>query len=280
VRLEANRPTVHVDGGENWLCHLRGRTRRSHGRIMVGDRVSVVATGPGEGAIDDVAPRGVTLVRPPLSNVHGLIVCFSLRHPVGSLAMLDRRLVLAELLGLKVVVAATKADLIPSQERPRLETWARLYPLVWVSVRTGEGLSEVTGAVQEGIWVLSGESGAGKSSLVGALIPGADVDPGGLSAVARGRQTTRRVSLYGLGAAWIADTPGFSRLDLPNVSPAGIRSAFPEMSETGCRFADCFHRGEPGCHIPRYVADGSVSPVRLAHYRELLLEAESRARGV
>jgi ribosome biogenesis GTPase len=273
VRLEANRPTVHLaDREEEWLCHLRGRIRRTHGRILVGDRVLVRPTGPGEGAIEAVLDRAITLVRPPLANVTGLLVVFSRRHPVGSEELLDRRLVLAELTGLAARIVASKADLVSAAERASLNPWARWYPVVWTSTRTGEGIPEVRDAVAGGIWVLTGESGAGKSSLVRALVPGAEVQVSDLSRIERGRQTTRTVALYRVGTGYVADTPGFTQLDLPPVTPTALRDAFPELRAVSCRFPDCLHRGEPGCRVPERVARGEIHPTRYRHYLAFLAE--------
>lgn len=278
VRLEADRPTVRLEDGSEWRCRLRGRLRREAGQVLVGDRVEVTPIGAGEGWVEAVLPRTVVLERPPLANVHGLIVGFSLRDPAGSFTLLDRRLVLAELLGLQAVVAVTKADLVPVGERHHLDPWAALYPVVWTSARTGEGLDALAARLGTGIWVLTGESGAGKSSLINALVPDAQAVVQDLSRIRRGRQTTRVVRLYPVRGAWLADTPGFTRLDLPRVPPRRIRDAFRELRPLACRFADCLHLGEPGCGLAAALAAGTVAPVRYEHYRTFVAEVAAGGR--
>jgi len=275
VRLEANRPTVRLEDGQEWLCHLRGSIRRRWGPILVGDRVDVLPAEPGVGVIHTVRPRGVTLERPPVANVTGLVVVFSLVEPPGSFDILDRRLVLAELLGLKAVIAAHKADRVGPVEREVLRPWATLYPLVWTSVRTDEGVEALVQRLGTGIWVLTGESGVGKSSLLQRLVPEAPTAVQPLGSGGRGRQTTRVVSLVPLvgdAGRYLADTPGFSRLDLPPVSIEALRAAFPEWAEARCRFHDCRHLGEPGCEVEAWAAAGRVSSRRLAHYRRYAAE--------
>jgi ribosome biogenesis GTPase len=276
TRLQANRPTVRLDDGAEWLCHLRGRIRHTYGRILVGDRVLVSPTDPGQGRIEDVLARGVTLPRPPVTNVTGVVVAFSVRHPAGSEDLLDRRLVLARLYGLDVLIVATKADLVPTRDRARLDTWARWYPVIWTSVRSGEGLDALVNGLRSGIWVLTGESGAGKSSLVQALVPDAEVLVDDLSRIERGRQTTRTVTLYPVGRAWLADTPGFTQLDLPTVGVDAVRDAFPEWQGASCRFPDCRHRGEAGCAVPDLLRRGDVAAVRYRHYVALADEVARR----
>jgi ribosome biogenesis GTPase len=279
VRVEADFATVFLDGsGEHWRCRLRGRLRGTTGPVLVGDRVVVEAIGPGEGVIERIAPRGVTLTRPPLANVGGMLAVFTIREPAGSLELLDRRLVLAELHAISVVIVAHKADLLTEAERRRLGAWARYYPLVFTSVVSGEGLAELAARLTPGVWVLSGESGAGKSSLVQALVPTADVAAGSLSRIGRGRHTTRTVSLFRVGDAWLADTPGFQRLDLTGVDPRRIAAAFPEFAEWACRFDDCQHVTEPGCAVRAAVEQGAVDAARYAHYRRFLDEARRGAR--
>lgn len=272
VRLEANRPTVGTDDGQELLCHLAGKVRRSVGRIRVGDRVECRATDPGQGVIVGVEARGLTLERPPVANVSGLVMVFTLVDPVGSTELLDRRLILAELYGVKSLLLAHKADRVPPERRAELEPWARLYPLIWTSVQTGEGLADVPRRLGEGIYVLTGESGAGKSSLLAALLGEAGPAAGALTRRQRGRQTTRTVSLHRLGDGYLSDTPGFSRLNLPPMTSEELRWAFPEFRQLRCRFRDCLHRDEPGCALPAARAAGSVSAIRYRHYRTFLEE--------
>ena len=273
VRLEANRPTVRTDEGQELLCHLAGKVRLAVGRIRVGDRVECRLTDPGQGVVLAVETRGLTLERPPVANVGGLVVVFTLAEPAGSFELLDRRLILAELYGLKALLLAHKADRVASEERARLDPWARVYPLIWTSVKSGEGMAEVPRRLGAGIHVLTGESGAGKSSLLAALVGSAGLATGVLTRGQRGRQTTRTVSLHPFGEGYLSDTPGFSRLHLPPMTAEELGWGFPEFRDLRCRFRDCLHRAEPGCALPAARDAGVVSPIRYRHYRVFLEEA-------
>lgn len=273
VGLQANRPTVELADGTRWLCHLRGKGRQQHGRILVGDQVLVRETDPGQARLDEVFPRGVTLVRPPVTNVGGVIVVVSLANPRGSFELLDRRLVIAEALGIGIVIAVSKVDRLEEADRRVLEPWAALYPVVWTSAKTGQGVETLLGWMEKPglakmpIWVLTGESGAGKSSLANVLAPEAREAVQGLSQIDRGRQTTRTVSLYKAGGTWLADTPGFQRLDMPVLRASELLRSFPEWREISCRFQDCTHREEPDCRVKAAVNRGEISPMRYQHYR-------------
>jgi ribosome biogenesis GTPase len=51
-----------------------------------------------------------------------------------------------------------------------------------------------------------------------------------------------------------------------------------EMLAVGCRFTDCGHEHEPGCAVTAALADGSLAPERLDHYRRLQREAQAYER--
>ncbi len=266
-----------VDGaGQVHLCQFRGRLRRDVDQVLAGDWVELVPAQP-MAMVERVLPRQNRLVRPPLANAEGLLTVFSPVEPRGSLALLDRRLVTAELMGLAAAIVVTKADLWADDPSvwARLAPWRAIYPTVAVSVAHDDGWERIPPMLGTGVWVMTGESGVGKTSLLRRLLP----DPAGAGAVGalsgrtgRGRHTTRTVALAPVGAAWLADTPGFTQLELPPHDAVSLRDAFPEWRGARCRYGNCRHLGEPGCVVPAWVASGQVSRERYEHYR--LLQAE------
>ncbi len=273
VLLEANRPTVETEDGTRFLCYLRGKIKRDQGRILVGDRVEVTPTDPGEAVITKVLPRANALFRPPVANVSGLFVVFTLVEPKGSLELLDKRLVMADVLDVDAEIVVTKTDLVENKEK--LSRFVQLYEAigyrVWMtSALTRVGVSELIDVLRTGIWVLIGESGAGKSSLVKAMLPEEHVAVQELSRIGRGQQTTRWVRLLQVHDFWLADTPGHTALDMVVRDPHRIRSAFWEWEDAACRFPDCFHIDEPGCNVVPKVRLGLYDANRYRHYRLIL----------
>lgn len=273
--LEANRPTVTTDDGREYLCYMRGRLKREVGRILVGDRVLVLPSGEGEATVLDVLARQNQLWRPPVANVAGMFAVFSLSAPAGNLELLDKRLVMAHLIGCEAEVVITKADL--PVDKNRVETVVQGYQAagyrVWrVSAATGQGIAEWITRERRGIWVLTGESGVGKSSLLARVLPAASVVTGDLGRGGRGQQTTRWVRLYPVEKFWLADTPGYTALNTRVDDARTILEAFGEWREIACRFSDCLHRGEPGCKVVELVESGRLAPWRYRHYRLLLDE--------
>lgn len=274
VGLEANRPTVLSDEGTRYLCYLRGRIQHHQGRIMVGDRVDFDPTDPGEAMITSVHARHNMLLRPPVSNVTGLFVVFTVVAPDGNRELLDKRLVLAELSSMRAEVIINKTDLITASE---VEALARVYRNVGYPVWTisAERTSDVIAMMQaprEGIWVLVGESGSGKSTILGQAIPGSDSTTQGLSRIGRGKETTRRVGLWWFETYWLADAPGYTSLKTLVDDEREIRESFPEFGLVTCRYSDCRHLQEPQCGVRAAVADGGVDVLRYRHYQTILAE--------
>lgn len=263
-------------GGQVHLCQFRGRLRREVDQVLAGDWVDLVPDRP-VAMVERVLPRQNRLVRPPLANAEGLLAVFSPVQPTGSLALLDRRLVAAELMGLSSAIVVTKYDLWMDDPTTwqRLAPWRAIYPTVAVSIGRDGGWERIPEMLGHGVWVMTGESGVGKTSLLRRLLPEGAV-AGAVGALSgrtgRGRHTTRTVALVPVGAAWLADTPGFTHLELPPHDAVSLRDAFPEWRDARCRYGNCRHLAEPGCVVPQWIAAGQVSPQRYQHYR--LLQAE------
>jgi ribosome biogenesis GTPase len=121
----------------------------------------------------------------------------------------------------------------------------------------------------------------GKSSLLNALVPGLSTATAMLSAVTgMGKHTTSAAVLHRLpsGGA-IIDSPGVRDHAPPPIPPREVQRGFIELAEPAldCRFADCLHRGEPGCGVKAAVADGRITARRYESYLALLRLMESFA---
>ena len=72
--------------------------------------------------------------------------------------------------------------------------------------------------IENKIVVLTGQSGAGKSSLLNRINPDFKLHTQQTSkALGRGKHTTRHCQLFPIGSGWVADTPGFSSLDFSRI---------------------------------------------------------------
>lgn len=97
--------------------------------------------------------------------------------------------------------------------------------------------------------------------------------------IGRGRHTTRHTELFFLEEdTFFLDTPGFSSLELPEISCEELRFYYPDFLrlEGGCRFQGCVHGREPDCAIKKAVEEGAIARERYENY--LLLYEELKAR--
>ncbi len=266
-------------------------------RVVIGDRVALVGDisgAPGSLArIVRVAERSSALRRSAddtdpverviVANADRLAVVTALADPVPRPRMVDRCLVAAYDAGLDPLLVLTKADLAPAE--PFLAEYAPLgLPAVVTSVSSttsdGEaaaitGLDDVRRALTGRVTVLIGHSGVGKSTLVNALVPGADRTVGEVNDVTgRGRHTS--TSAYALrlpGGGWVIDTPGVRSFGLAHVDVDRIVAAFPDLLPgTAHCPRGCTH-DEPECALDAFVGAGGAGPAgpsRLDSLRRLL----------
>lgn len=265
-------------GGAVYRCRPRGRFKLEGTRVLAGDTVSFREAGAGEGYIEGVEPRRVELSRPPVANVDQAVVVFTLVQPDENYALVDRFLVMAEDKGLAVTLCLNKSDLLTQEE----VDWAVRYygqagyAVIPVSAKRTMNIDGLRAALSGKVSVLAGQSGVGKSTILNRVVPGADLATGGLSRkVQRGTHTTRHVRLLDTGDGLVADTPGFTHIEIGEIRPGQLAIDFPEFEKYDgkCRFTGCLHDREPGCAVKQAVEAGVIAPMRYQHYLEFLAEA-------
>lgn len=271
--------TVTFPDGSRLECRGRGVFRKERVTLLVGDRCRVEETEEGRGFITELLPRENFLARPPIANLNRLAIVVSLESPAPNALVLDELTAIAARRGIPVVFIFTKTDLASA------EPWSTIYrqagyPVALVSNVTGEGKEKAAALLQGGVTAFSGNSGAGKSSLLNLLYPDLALPTGEISEkLGRGRHTTRHVELYPDGrGGFLADTPGFSAIEFKRserMTAAELAECFPEYREyiPRCRFTGCSHRNEQGCAVCEAIRAGKLSESRhksyLAIYEEL-----------
>jgi ribosome biogenesis GTPase len=281
--------------GRELLSTIKGglkRRRRGTDLVAVGDRVAVTDVGEGEGRIESVEPRRSALSRLArhtddveqiiLANPDQALFLFAVRNPEPHPRLLDRFLIMAESRNLQALIGVNKMDLDepgidsqPSLAHRLFGRYEHMYPVYYLSAKSGQGLEDLRAALAGKITAVAGPSGVGKSSLLNVLDPSRERTVGAISsATGKGRHTTTATVLHrvpGDAPTYIADTPGIRALSLQGVDTNGLDELFPEMRPflEECRYADCSHMAEPGCAVRAAVDDGQISRERYESYAAL-----------
>ncbi len=266
---------VETASGMRVECRARGRIRREGIQIMAGDRVSIVRQETGLAVIDAVLPRKNALQRPAVANIDTLIVIASAAAPVTQPFLIDKVSAIAGYKGINMLVCINKCDLQRGEDLAAIYRSAG-FEVLYTSAYSGEGIDMLRAHMRKGIFVLTGNSGVGKSSIINCLDPAWRAQTGAISErIGRGRQTTRHIELYRLPeGAYIADTPGFSSFDVARMDlilKDDLQHAFREFAPfiEQCRYRGCTHRCEQGCAVRQALLDGKISQSRYASYRML-----------
>ena len=201
-------------GGEEVTCRARGKFRHKKLTPLVGDRVSFTRQPDGSGALDEILPRRNAFQRPAVANIDQLVIIASGAIPVSDPYLLDRIISLAESKDCQPILCVNKWDLVPAQELLDIYQQAGI-PALAVSAATGQGIEDLRALLAGKISAFTGNSGVGKSSILNALDPAFGLATGQISEkLGRGRHTTRHVELYPFGEGFLADTPGFSAVEM------------------------------------------------------------------
>jgi ribosome biogenesis GTPase len=227
-----------------------------------------------------LAPRSSSLYR---SNARGksepvaanlsLLAIVVAPLPVPDFFIVDRYLAAAQCAGIAASVLLNKAELATEPEIDAgLQDYQRLgLTVLRVSALTGQGLTDLRALLRGQTAALVGQSGVGKSSLLGALVPDSDAGVGALIRDDEGRHTTTATRFYSLpdGGA-ILDSPGVRDFApaLDRLHDAALGFSEIEALSPGCRFGDCRHMREPNCAV-RGALGGQISERRYESYRRL-----------
>lgn len=265
----------YVDTADGVIeCKARGKFRKTVGKPIVGDCVTVGLQPDGTGYLLDIAPRRNCLVRPALANIDLLVAVVSAAPPVTDRFLIDKVIAIAENKGIEPLVVVNKTDL--EKGEALLESYHLAgISVIGVSAETGEGVDELRQRIAGKIAAFSGNSGVGKSSLLNCILPAYGAEIGEISdRIGRGRHTTRHIELVPLDGGYLADTPGFSSFDTEQmdlVLHEDLQYAFREFAPYigACKFTGCAHVKEKGCAILAAVEEGKISRERHESYVKL-----------
>ena len=260
-------------------CKARGVFRKSRIKPLAGDRVEISVNENAENTIDVIKERSSLMLRPPVANIDRLFIVASAKEPNPVLLIIDRLTAIAINRGIEPIVVFTKTDLADISAYVEIYEKAGIRTLAVSSV-SGEGVEQIKAELKNHISAFCGNSGVGKSTLLNAINPDLALKTAEISdKLGRGRHTTRESELFKVEGGYVADTPGFSSLELEEteiILKDDLPYAFPEFEPYigQCKFTSCLHVKDKGCRILEAVESGDVAPSRHESYCVMMEQAK------
>ncbi len=275
---------VLVDGNV-FTAVAKGNFRNKKLTPLVGDRVNLLLgqREDDQHLITEILPRKNALLRPPIANVETLLITVAVKKPNPDLKLADYLVLYCRMCDIEPIICINKADygLDEATELAKQYEKSGIRAYITSSVEN-KGIAELRNAINQGITCFSGQSAVGKSSLTNLLFGKEIFKTGTLSKkTERGKHTTRHCELVPFAEGkYLADTPGFSLLEMPELSPESFKELYFEYNDyaLGCRFNGCNHINEPDCAVKQAVEQGLLSKQRYERYVELYNEVMDKWR--
>lgn len=265
--------------GAVYECKARGAFRKSGIKPLAGDRVEISLNDKAENTIDVIKERTSLMLRPPVANIDRLFIVASAKEPNPVMLIIDRLTAIAVSRGIEPIIVFTKSDLAPVDEYVEIYRNAGIRTISVSSV-SGDGVEEVKAELKNHISAFCGNSGVGKSTLLNAIDPSLGLKTAEISdKLGRGRHTTRQSELFKVEGGYVADTPGFSSLELEEtevILKDDLPYAFPEFEQYigTCKFTSCLHVKDKGCRIIEAVENGEIPKSRHESYCVMMEQAK------
>ena len=282
--------TVQTDAGQTYKARIKGKFKidgiTSTNPIAVGDIVNIehdvnedtvmiTEIYERKNYINRVSPHNKNQHHIVASNLTQSLLFATLKDPKTSLGFIDRFLVISEAYQVPAIIVFNKIDLYAAKELEKFDhirlTYEAIgYKIMPMSLRSGEGTTEVKTLLQNKTTLLSGHSGVGKSSFINFLFPELALKTQNVSDWSgKGLHTTTFAEMFNLpGGGKLIDTPGIREMGLVDIGKDELAQYFPEMQAvvSACRFKNCLHIEEPDCAVKQAVNNGTIDPERYVSY--------------
>ncbi len=274
-------------------CKIKGNFRlkgiRSTNPVAVGDHVKISINPEGTAFITDIEDRKNYIIRKAsnlskqshiiAANIDRCLLFITINYPETSTTFIDRFLASAEAYRVPISLVFNKTDFYSEEELQRMDNLISLYtyigyPCYRISALQNKGTETLAQEIKEGITLLSGHSGVGKSTFINALLPHLQLKTGEISTAHHtGTHTTTFSEMFPISEnGYIIDTPGIKGFGTFNMKDEEVGHYFKEIFafSSQCKYGDCTHRHEPGCAVREAVANHEISESRYLSYLNIL----------
>ncbi len=271
--------TVH-DGDKYYECKARGVFRKNAITPLVGDIVLFESDNADKYVITEIIERKNSLVRPAIANIDTLFIVVSSTDPVPNTFIIDKTIAIAEFKNIEPVLIITKTDLAEFSRIIEIYNTVGIRIIV-TNIENNDGIDEIKSLMLGKACSFTGNSGVGKSTLLNKIFPDLNLATSETSIkLGRGRHTTRHVEMFYRNGGYVADTPGFSAVDIEQydvILKDELQYCFREFEcyVGECKFTGCSHTAEKGCAVIEAVNKGIISTSRHTNYIRLYNEVKN-----
>lgn len=271
IKIVSKEYTLYTEEKEIVKAVLTGKIRKQVTPV-VGDYVQAEKLHE-QWTVQKILERSSYMQRPAIANVNQALIIMSCKDPDFSSALVDRISILVKKADITPILVVTKCDMgMEGYIQESVEEYQN-GPMRVILTGKDRNCEELAEVLKGKVSVLTGQSGAGKSSLLNRLDPTFQLATQEISkALGRGKHTTRHTELHFVCDGLVADTPGFSSLDFSNISKQKLGQCMVDFEPYigQCRFNDCIHQNEPGCAIKHAVEEKKIPLRRYRNYLDVL----------